>query len=577
MMKKPTWTVECSLYLTAFLLAAAVRLIGLGQETLSDLEAGLALQALASSRGALTSLSPQPFYVLWTGFTFFLLEAGSGLARLLPALAGCGLILAPYLYRKIIGRSPALLLAFGLALSPVLTSTSRQADGVMISLSFAILALGFLLNRRPAFAGILAGLALLGGPAIWMILLTLAFVVLWGWTISLRGQNRTKAEGESTPIWFPFLRELPWRETVPWLVGSALFAGTLFFTRFSGLSAAASSLVAFFSGWTSPSRVSFAQFFFALVTSETFALVLGGWALLRGWLQRDALDMFLGRLFVVALVLMLIYPAHRMTDASLVVIPLWGLTSRQIARWFQNFPEERLPSFALTAVIFALFVFGWMNIAGTPTAQELGGETQIRWLSFAAAVIISLLMSVLVAWGWSPAVGGYGLRTAVTATLGLFLIFNLWSATGLGRLPAANPWRSAPYHQDADLLVKTIDQFSMWNSKNRLAMDVFVVGVDSAGLKWLLRDRESVQYMDSLPLEETPPLLITPVQASPPDSAAYTGQDFVWLQSPAWALMLPLEWMQWALYREAPLEREAVILWVRSDLFAGAQAEPAAE
>lgn len=571
-MKNRVMKVENFLYLAAFITAAGLRFIGLGRESLPDYEANLALQALSLSNGNLTAIAPQPFYVLWTGLIFFLLEPSNFLARLLPALAGSVLVLAPYLYRKVLGRDSALILAFGLALSPALVGASRQADGLMISLCFAVLAVGFFLKNSPALAGVLAGLALLGGQAVWMLLFIFGVVFLWGKLIPSGGGKRQgePQEGEVVLLKLP-IHELRWKETVPWLLGSFLFAGTLFFNQLSGISAAASSLVSFFEGWATSVKTGFAQFGIALISGEALALGLGLWAVGRGWRDKNRLEIFLGRWFVVSLVFVLVYPAHRMIDAALVAIPLWCLASRQIERWFNQLPEERLPSFVLAAVIVVLYLFGWINIAGTPKTQELGGETQLRWLSFAGAVIISLLMAVLVAWGWSPRVGGYGLRTGILGILSIYLVFNTWGATGLSRQPAANPWRTSPYLQDSDLMKQTIEQFSSWKAMNRLVIDLKVVGVNSPSLKWLLINYENVEYVDSLSADQKPSLLITPVQFSQLGSASYTGQDFVLKQSPSWSLMLPREWMEWLFYRDTPFEREAVVLWVRSDLFAGAE------
>ena len=572
-MKNRVLTTENLLYLTAFIIAAGLRFVGLGRETLSDYEASLALQALALSRGGGITISPQPFYVLWTGFVFFLLESSNLLARLLPAIAGSAIVLGPYLYRKVLGRNAALLLAFGLALSPSLIGASRQADGLVIGLCFTMLSFGFFLDRSPAAAGIMAGLALLGGPTVWELIFILGVVFLWGRLIP--SNERRQGEPQEGEVLFQFtsLRELPWRETIPWLLGSFLLAGTLFFNQLTGISAAASSLVTFFRGWFAAGHIRFAQFVITLVSGEALAFGLGLWALGRGWWHKDRLEILLGRWFVVSLIFVLIYPAHRVIDAALVIVPLWCLASCQIERWFHRLPEEGVPSFVLAAVILALYLFGWINIAGTPTTQELGGEIQLRWLSFAGAVIISLLMSVLVAWGWSPGVGGYGLRTAVLGVLVIYLAFNVWSATGMGRQPAANPWRTSPYLQDSDLLAGTIEEFSSWKAMNRLAIDLTVAGVDSPSLKWLLRNRQAVQYLDSVAGDQKPSLVITPVQSSPLSNASYTGQDFILKQSPAWSLMLPREWMEWLFFREAPYERESIVLWVRSDLFAGAKPE----
>jgi hypothetical protein len=52
-------------------------------------------------------------------------------------------------------------------------------------------------------------------------------------------------------------------------------------------------------------------------------------------------------------------------------------------------------------------------------------------------------------------------------------------------------------------------------------------------------------------------------------AAAYRGQDFVWRIRPAWERSLPSNWIEWLVFRDAPLDSEYVILWARGDLFPG--------
>src|SRR5574337_1032391 len=135
---------ETILYILAFVLALAVRLIKLGTLPLTDLEAKWALQALGVAQGAHPALGSQPFYILLTAVLFFVYGGGTNfLARLIPALTGSALVLVPFLFRERLKPRPSLILAFFLALDPGLTALSRQAGSAIMAMAFLLSAWGF--------------------------------------------------------------------------------------------------------------------------------------------------------------------------------------------------------------------------------------------------------------------------------------------------------------------------------------------------------------------------------------------------------------------------------------------------
>src|SRR5688572_8776073 len=156
------------LYGLAFLLALSLRLVGLGDMALNDLEADLALQALQVSQGLRPALGPHPAYIMFTAPLFFLYGGGTNfLARLVPALAGSALVFAPLLFADRLKPRPGLILAFFIALDPGLSAISRQVSSPILAITFLVFALGFWSQQRPRLAGVFAALALLGGPSVW--------------------------------------------------------------------------------------------------------------------------------------------------------------------------------------------------------------------------------------------------------------------------------------------------------------------------------------------------------------------------------------------------------------------------
>ena len=155
------------LYLLAFGLAVAIRLLRLGEIPLGDDEARWALQALDLAKGLHTTMGPQPAYVVLTGVLFFAVQASNFAARLIPALFGAVLCLVPFYFRDRLGSKPALVLAFFLAFDPTLLGISRLAGSPIMAVSAWLLAWGTWRNANLRAAGIWAGIALLSGPALW--------------------------------------------------------------------------------------------------------------------------------------------------------------------------------------------------------------------------------------------------------------------------------------------------------------------------------------------------------------------------------------------------------------------------
>ncbi len=128
-------SLEVTLYAALFVTALALRLYHLGAQPLNDQEAREALTALARLRGEATASMPaSPAYFFVTLLGFYLMGASEAVARLGPALAGAGLVLAPGLFRGAVGRGAALVMAGLLALASTLLAASRSADGALLAL-----------------------------------------------------------------------------------------------------------------------------------------------------------------------------------------------------------------------------------------------------------------------------------------------------------------------------------------------------------------------------------------------------------------------------------------------------------
>lgn len=573
------WTIEDNLYSLAFLLALGLRLFMLGAPALTDFEAGWANQAFGLAHGQNVALGPQPFYVLFTGLLFRVLVSSNFLARLLPALSGSLVVFVPFFFRHRLSRTIALIAAFGLALDPLLVAISRTAGDIMPVISFTLLALGAFYSMKPALAGLLGGLALLSGPAVLPGMIGLGLT--WG-GVTLAGKldmvspevsTEVSTAGSSEP---ENLKNAPTQRVRLFLLvlaGTLFFGGTLFMVYPQGLSALGATLPAYFGGWTSQSGIPLLRLVAALIIYQPLALILGVAGILRSWRRGSENSWIFRGLSIwvcLALALALVYPARQIGDLAWVIIPLWALAAKEIEL---NLPKrgevhDHLLSLGQALLIIILIVFSWINLVGFSQGVILTRNFRLNSaVVLVGTLVMVLLTTLLVSLGWSWRVARRGLVWAIIGVLGVFQLSGVWGGLRLDRNVRQELWVRYPVVQESDLLLKTLDDLSEWNTGQKTSLDLVVL-VDSPSLRWVLRDWSQTRFASELTADDLPATLITyKDQATPRLTDVYRGQDFAWDIFPGWQGIVPLDFMRWLAFRQAPTQSIQVILWARADLF----------
>ncbi len=354
------------------------------------------MQALGVAQGARPLLGSQPAYILLTSILFYCLGAGTNfLARLIPALAGSGLVLAPALFAHRLKPRPSVILAFLLALDPGRVALSRQAGGGILAVSFVVLAWGFWENRRVAWAGIFAGLALLSGPTLWPGLLGLALT----WSIGQAFEWRWRSANDNPDGFHP----LPgaWRTAAWFAAGTLVLGGTLFFLAPNGLSAWASSLPDYIVGWGSLSGIPAGLMVFSLFAYQPLGVILALVTTIRGWIQNSRRVMRLSLWMLIALLLALFYPGRQISDLAWMLIPLWALAALELARAMNLLREERREVLGVVVLTVVLLAFIWINfIRLLSTPQGSPESVLLTWLLFGSFFLLFISI-MLVAVGWS--------------------------------------------------------------------------------------------------------------------------------------------------------------------------------
>ena len=554
-------TLEHGLYALALILALGVRLINLGAAPLANPEADAALQAWDIVRGALPMAVSHPLYISLTSLSFALLGSTNFLARLWPALAGSALVLLPLALREKLGRIASLALAFGLALDPGLVALARIANSPMLAVTFTVLALTLAYIRIPAWSGIFAGLALLSGPGVWIGWLGLG--IAWG-AAHLAGLFR----GAESVLW----SESPSHEsasTPPFKTGlvfaaaTVVLVGTRFFTFPAGLGALATSLVEFLRGWVSPSGIPALRVLASLGVYQLMVLIFTGVALF--WPRvRNRWVIGLGIWALTATLLAMVYPGRSTDDLIWALLPLWGMAARALGAIFQeDFRQPIAIGQALAWLV--LLVLAWMTLSGLRLTLPEG--YLLRWLILLGIVMLGALSTTFVGLGWSWSLARSGTLLGLLAALGVYSIAVLMGATQIRPNNPAELWASPPLTGDADLLLDTLHDLALTDQGLFDQLEIVSL-VDQAAMRWVLRDFSDVRYTPALDETELPLVVIAPQESEfAPWAAAYRGQDFAWSLSPGWVGALPNAWVDWLIFRSAPVEQENIILWARGDIF----------
>ncbi|MFH2104534.1 MAG: hypothetical protein ABIJ39_14395 [Chloroflexota bacterium] len=569
-------TLEHILYALALLIGMVLRFINLGDLPLSDFEATGAYQAWQIVQGQQPDLGANPAYVHLTAVIFFVTGATNTLARFIPTLAGSMLVLLPWGLRDRIGRAAAILLAFGLALDPGLVAVSRLAGGGMLAVTFTLLAIAMWMKKRDALAGFFAGMAVLSGPAVWS---GLVIVAAYRGLVRLLSTRKSGQEQQSqSPVGpVPAPEGLPadrLTRAIAWGLGSLFLVGSLFVLSPKGLSAFAGTIVEYVIGWWLPSGVPVWQVLLALPAYELFPLIFGIAAMIRGLRKKDWLTSQLSLVTLVALVLVLAYPGRQTGDLVWGIIPLWVLTVRELGQHFDFAGRSPWEVGGVMVVTVVILVFAWLNLASLINLTITSETGQVRLFMIIGILLLWVLSLLLIASGWSAAIARLGVVWGGVLFLSFFTVSMATFAAGLHYPRTVELWSRGSVITDADLVLQTAEELSLWNTGHKTQLPVTILNLDAPSLRWLFRDWQ-VEEKAALAVTDTPALIIAAFDSAINLQVPYRGQDFVWQRAPAWQGRTPEERLRWLIYHRLPAEDELILFWARADLMLDSQGLPA--
>lgn len=567
-------------------LAFALRLANLGASPLSDKEAHEALWAAVGtpaasdfwpSEGASPASSALYQSIAWVVFQ---LGGGSeATARLLPALIGALIVLAPWLLRRRLGTAGALLAAFLLAISPTLVAISRIAGGtsaaiVAVALGTAglILVLDGELEPRRATALLATCLA---------VGLTAGAATFFG-LVSLGGAAGLMLV--TAPHLWPGRRAAGLRSILSRALGIgaagavviALAAGWLP----GGLASLAEGARSWLLGWIGPGEMHSLTPLPMVLAYEPLVVVFGIIGAVSAFRRQDAVGVGAAWWAILALALAVAYPGRSGELVAWCAVPLAWLAGSTLAweaerLWSQ---PSRWQASGVGALLLFLLVYAGLQLASYasgigPGFAQLNPE--LRLTVAAGAVAIVGVAAVLIGFGWSWSVARSG---AVLAWTGALLILTLFAGWRLNFVywESGPPelWEVSAPTRGLARLESTVESLSI---SARGVRDELPIAIDDSSpppsLIWALRSFPRFSTSDSGSAESPPILVMRDLGSVPSLPVDYLGQSIVLGQTWDFAGPLPPDWLGWLWRRRFPVREATWVLLVRADVATHGESE----
>jgi len=584
-------TLEHLLYGLILAAAAILRLAHLGRVPLSPAEATEALavwqlwQPVGVEMGW-TAVATSPAYLHLTALLSQLVGYSDSSMRLVPALLGLATVALPWFLRSQIGRSGALFFSLFLALSPIQIVTGRTAGGESIAIfALVLLLVSWLryqdsfrfLSLSPGAATDPASTSSAGGNWLYTAVVALALGVnsdplfysgLVGLALAWLAQAYlgpalfVTAAGEPQATVWPEAAE---RRTALGL-GAAVLVGvaTLGLTHLAGIGITLNVAAGWLARFGLPADLlSWLAPVLSLGRYELAALLLGGTAVVWTTWRGAALPNFFVY-WLTALLALTLLQAGVLSNILTLSLPLYLLTAVWLHHLFA-LPAgwEKWPLLGGTLLVGGIVV---VNLARYGRVTQFDPEQTTNLIIVGLALAFLLLVTGSIA-AWDRNAASQGL---VAGLLICLLAFNFGAGWRLGQAAANDPrehWVEQATDDSVRWLADQLHRFSRQFARSETGLSLFVT-VESPVLRWYLRDFSDVQYGPALPAAANQQALITPDIAELTAAENYVGSRFQLLRqdTPHW--LTPQQATRWWLFYESPfpLEREAVILWLRADL-----------
>ena len=543
-------------FLLAFLVGLGLRLWRLGSMRFTLAEAQIAQSAWQMAIGKATELPGNMSYAGLSALLFTLFEPSFLFARLMPALFGSSLILVPWFWRDRIGKTAALLLAIGLAIDPILLSFSRQIVNpifVVAGLAWAATALKY---KRTVLAGALLAVAFLGGYSFWMVALIglVAYLVL------------PKNETQSVDL-------TPFRSKsflLPFLTSFAISLAVIssaFLLHTEGLGGIAAGLVDFVHIFANAYELPVYQPIIIAIAYSILPLIFSFWSLvdyMRAKQPIRNLPFLIG--WGLSLLLCVLLGRQDLGMLVFAAVFAWLGAATHIANIIDTKPEAREVVFGV--MVFQVVILGYLQMVSRRLISVPFNSQDFRFAALAvlAGILLLVITIILVGMGWSREVSRQAFQKSLlimlivlTLGLGLRSIRSQQESNTLSLLagPILLP------NNDVESIVDEIDREGRAD-KTEITYDL---GDLEQQFSWFFRNQDDWKSTQSV-LQADLMLSSSAQDFSAADT--YRGRNVVLFRQIDQQVVKPIDFLKTLLGEPLPMVSQIGVLWVRLNLFTGA-------
>ncbi len=397
-------SLEAALFAVAVALGMAARLLLLDLRPLSVEEGTLASESYRFLQGQpADTLHQGPLEAFGMVLALAMFAGSDAAARLLPALVGSALVATPYLLRGSLGRTPALLAAYGIALSPLLVFGSRDVGSGVIPTTLGLVLWWALQpgiktvdDRRAVAVGLLLAGLLTSGTVGINVGLAMAVAAL---VSHPHPGNLIYALKEAS-------HSVAWRQAALVFAGASLAVGAGFGGYLSGIHWV---LVDNWSGWARSFTFSTSRGTLLVVIGlyEAPILLMGLIQVVGSLWQRNQVNLFLCTWALLLLLLSMVQGAALASQVIPPMVPLYFLAARFLAGrleatgWSWDRSHLKDAALLLLPVLMAIVL---MNAATMPSNERFVevlyvGLMMVGLGAAAGVVTLKLFGQTALAWG----------------------------------------------------------------------------------------------------------------------------------------------------------------------------------
>jgi len=602
-----TISVEIIAYALLFIFALALRYAQLDVVPLTADEAREALSAWrtvsASAPGSI-STAHSPLVFLAQSFGFSVMGASEQSARLLTMLVGAGLVLTPMLFRAVLGKARALLLAALFVFSPILLIASRESSGMIWGAMSAALMLasfrGWLRRRDVDEAGApYAALTLIFAVGVIFLSdagsLALAGLLAVGvggalvWTRRAQDVLEEDAEDNEPVTLASLFRAFPWASAFPAALIVTLTLGTGFLLIPSALTTIGEVFLGFIQMLTpnAPDDPAFLPLTVAAFY-EPHVLIFAGVAL---WMLVRAGFTFADRVAAVMLVAAIVFQFVGAPAATSlwILLPAMFLASGVIVKLFN--PDTGLifapaPDWARGVIALSLigalcvFTLAFQSAGRSMVSAPDGALASVRLEGDAIILLFVSTMFILIGFFlfaslWGARMTWQGMGLGVLLFFGATSLGAGWSVAVDRADQPAQIWRDTATRRDTALLRQTMIDLTEREARGFTGLPVSVIADNDGVIAWVLRDFPNTSFINAPSEAAGQAVVLLPANNLEPElGTAYVGQDFAierrWQPITLMTIDLPGWWSR-GLARVPSLAdgTDDYVLWLRQDIYDG--------